>query len=161
VRLRYAVRNSWSDIDVHLRKRYELLPNLVEAVKGYASHESETLTQVTRLRAEAMGARTPAEKARAEGMITETLKTLFALAEAYPDLEADEHFREIMANMKEIDEGIEGARRYYNAAVQEYNVATAVFPTNVVASAFAFRPVAFFTLGDAKAERKPVAVCFK
>jgi LemA protein len=160
VRLRYSVRNSWSDIDVHLKKRYELLPNLVEAVKGYAAHENETFARVTQLRSAAMRAQTPHEKARADNMLTETLKTLFAVAEAYPDLKADAHFKEIMLNMKEIDDNIEHARRFYNATVRDYNVATGVFPTNVVASAFSFQPEEFFSLDDEAAERKPVKASF-
>jgi len=160
VRLRYAVRNSWSDIDVHLKKRYELLPNLVEAVKGYAAHENDTFAKVAQLRSTAMRAQTPLQKARADNLLTETLKSLFAVAEAYPALKADAHYREIMANMKEIDDNIEHARRFYNATVRDYNIATDVFPTNVVASAFSFTPEEFFSLDDAAAERKPVKASF-
>jgi LemA protein len=161
VRLRYAVRNSWSDIDVHLKKRYDLLPNLVEVVKGYAAHESDTFTKIAQLRTAAMNAQTPIEKARADNKITETLKSIFAVAEAYPELKANEHFREIMADMKEIDDNIEQARRFYNASVREYNIATSVFPTNIIASAFAFKPEEFFSLADPEMERKPVKASFK
>lgn len=161
VRLRYAVKNSWSDIDVHLKKRYELLPNLVEAVKGYTTHENETLAKITQLRSSAMGAQTPQEKAKADNIITQTLKSLFALVEAYPELKADTHYKEIMSNMKEIDDNIEHARRFYNASVKDYNVATDVFPTNIMASAFSFKPEEFFLLDDETAERKPVKVSFK
>jgi LemA protein len=154
VRLRYAVRNSWSDIDVHLRKRYELVPNLIEAVKGYATHESETFAKVTQLRSAAIRAQTPLEKAKADNLLSETLKSLFAVAEAYPELKADGHYREIMANMKEIDDNIEHARRFYNATVRDYNVATDVFPTNIVASAFSFQPEQFFSLGEGAEEKK-------
>jgi LemA protein len=136
VRLRYAAKNSWSDIDVHLKKRYELLPNLIEAVKGYAAHENDTFAKVTQLRSAAMRAQTPLAKAKADNLLSETLKSLFAVVEAYPELKADAHYKEIMANMKEIDDNIEHARRFYNATVRDYNVATAVFPTNIVASAF-------------------------
>lgn len=160
VRLRYAVRNSWSDIDVHLKKRYELLPNLIEAVKGYAAHESDTFANVAQLRSAAMRAQTPLEKARADNMLTETLKSLFAVAEAYPELKADAHYREIMANMKEIDDNIEHARRFYNSTARDYNITTDVFPTNVVASAFSFQPEEFFSLDDATVERKPVKANF-
>jgi LemA protein len=161
IRLRYAVKNSWSDIDVHLKKRYELLPNLIEDVRGYAAHESETFTKITQLRTAAMNAQTPVEKARADNKITETLKSIFAVAEAYPELKANEHFKEIMANMKEIDDNIEQARRFYNASVREYNITTSVFPTNIIASAFAFKPEEFFSLGDPENERKPVKASFK
>ena len=161
VRLRYAVRNSWSDIDVHLKKRYELLPNLIEDVKGYAAHESETFTKITQLRTAAMNAQTPNEKAKVDNMLTQTLKSIFAVAEAYPELKANEHFKEIMANMKEIDDNIEQARRYYNASVRDYNIATSVFPTNIMAAAFSFKPEEFFSLGNAETERKPVKASFK
>jgi LemA protein len=161
VRLRYAVKNSWSDIDVHLKKRYELLPNLIEAVKGYTMHESETLLKIAQLRSSAMRAQTPLEKAKADNMLTQTLKSLFAVAEAYPELKADEHYKEIMANMKEIDDNIEHARRFYNASVKDYNVATGVFPTNIVASSFSFQPEDFFSLEDEEMERKPVKATFK
>lgn len=161
VRLRYSVRNSWSDIDVHLKKRYELLPNLIEDVKGYAAHESETFAKIRQLRTAAMNAQTPNEKARADNKLTETLKSIFAVAEAYPELKANEHFKEIMVNMKEIDDNIEQARRYYNASVREYNIATSVFPTNIIASAFAFKPEEFFSLVDPETERKPVKASFK
>lgn len=160
VRLRYGVRNSWSDIDVHLKKRYELLPNLIEAVKGYAAHENDTFTKVAQLRSAAMRAQAPLEKAKADNMLTETLKSLFAVAEAYPELKADAHYKEIMDNMKDIDDNIEHARRFYNATVRDYNVATEIFPTNIVASAFSFRQEQFFSLGDAAAERKPVKAGF-
>jgi LemA protein len=159
VRLRYMVRSSWSDIDVHLKKRYDLVPNLVEIVKGYASHEQDTLAQVTELRSTAMRARTPADKARAENMLTDTLRSLFALAESYPALKADGHFQDLMKQMRELEDNIEFARRYYNAGARDYNVATSVFPSKIVAAAFAFTPVEFFELGDEKA-RAPVKVDF-
>jgi LemA protein len=161
VKLRFAVKNSWSDIDVHLKKRYELLPNLIEAVKGYAAHESETFGKITQLRSAAMRAQTPHDKARADNMLTDTLKSLFAVVEAYPDLKADAHYKQIMSDMKEIDDNIEHARRFYNASVRDFNVATAVFPTNVVASAFSFQPEEFFSLDDEEKERKPVKASFK
>lgn len=160
VRLRYVVRSSWSDIDVHLRKRYELVPNLVETVQGYAAHESDTLDRVTELRAAAMQAGTPGEKARAENGLTETLRTLFALVEAYPALKADGHFQDLMKQMRELEDNIEYARRYYNASVRDYNVATAVFPSKIVAAGFSFTPEEFFELTDPELERKPVKVAF-
>lgn len=160
VRLRYKVRNAWSDIDVHLKKRYELLPNLIAAVKGYAAHENDTLVRVTQQRAAAMRARTPLAKARADNMLRETLKGLFAVVEAYPELKADAHYKEIMASMMEIEDNIEHARRFYNANVRDYNVATEVFPTNAVASAFSFAPAEFFSLEDEEAERKPFKASF-
>ncbi len=160
VRLRYSVRNSWSDIDVHLKKRYDLLPNLVETVKGYAAHEKDSLLKVTQQRSAAMKTQTPGETARANNMLTETLKSLFAVVESYPELKADAQYKQIMSEMTEIEGNIEHARRFYNATVRDYNVATGVFPTNIVASAFSFRPEQFFTLDDEVQERKPVKARF-
>lgn len=161
VRLRLTVRNTWSDIDVHLKKRHELLPNLIEAVKGYAGYEHETLALITELRSRAMQAQRPNEKAPVENKLTETLKKLVGLIEAYPDLKADAHYLEIMADMKELEDNIEHARRYYNASVLDYNVACAVFPKNVVAAAFSFQPGEFFALDDEETERQSVKADFK
>ena len=160
VRLRYAARNAWSDIDVHLKKRYDLVPNLVEAVKGYVSHESETLIKVTQLRSAAVKSDSPGEKAKADNMLMDALKGLLAVVEAYPELKADKRFQELMADMKELDDNIEHARRYYNASVRDYNIAVNVFPTNIVASAFSFNPEEFFALDDEREERKPVRIRF-
>jgi LemA protein len=160
VRLRLNVTSSWSDIDVYLRKRHDLVPNLVETVQGYASHERETLTKVTELRAAAMKAGYPAEKARAENMLTETLRSMFALAEAYPALKADGHFQDLMKQLRELEDQIELARRYYNANVRNYNEANQVFPSNVIAGAFAFETADFFELGNPEEVRRPVKVVF-
>ena len=160
VRLRYAVRSSWSDIDVHLRKRYELVPNLVETVQGYVAHERDTLTQITGFRAAAMKAETPGEKAKAENGLTATLRTLFAVVENYPTLKADGQFQDLMKQMRELEDNIEYARRYYNASARDYNVKTGVFPSTIVAAAFSFTPVEFFELDDPQRERKPVKVAF-
>ncbi len=160
VRLRYAVRNSWSDIDVHLKKRYDLVPNLVETVEGYAAHEKDSFLKVAQQRSAAMKAQTPHEKARANNMLTETLKSLFAIVEAYPELKADAQYKQIMTEMTEIEGNIEHARRFYNATVRDYNVATEVFPTNIVASAFSFQPEQFFKLDDEVLERRPVKASF-
>jgi LemA protein len=159
VRRRYAARSAWADIDVQLRKRYDLIPSLVEAVKGYAGHERATFAQVAAMRSAAMQASGPGEKSRAENRLTETLKTLFAVVEAYPSLKADARFQALMSELREVEDGIEYARRYYNAAVLSYNVAVGVFPANIVAAAFAFHPAAFFELPD-PAAREPVPVAF-
>jgi LemA protein len=160
VRLRYAVRRAWSDIDVHLKKRYELLPNLVETVKGYAAHEKSTLVKVLERRSMAMKATGPGNKGRAEGMLSETLHALFAVIESYPELKADAHFQQLMTQMRELEDNIEYARRYYNAEVRDYNIATEVFPSNIVASAFRFAPAEFFELDAPDIERRQVAAQF-
>jgi LemA protein len=160
VRLRYAALKSWSDIDVHLKKRYELLPNLVETVKAYAAHENTTLTQVIERRAMAMRAATPGEKARAESMLAETLQRLLAVVEAYPSLKADAHFQQLMTQMRELEDNIEYARRFYNAAVRDYNIVTEVFPSSIIASAFSFTPREFFELDTPDTERKQVSARF-
>jgi LemA protein len=160
VRRRYVVRSAWSDIAVHLKKRYDLVPNLVETVKGYAAHENEVLTRVAERRAAAMRARTPGDKGRAEPAFAGTLQALFAVAEAYPALKADTQFQDLMTQLRTLEDNIEYARRYYNAAVRDYNIAVSVFPSNVVAAAFAFLPEEFFELDDPAAERAPVRVSF-
>ena len=161
VRLRYAVRSSWADIDVHLRKRYELVPNLVETVQAYTTHERETLTRVTEMRSAAMQARTPSAKARAEGVLTETIHSLLVLVEAYPTLKADAHFHDLMKQLRELEDAIEYARRYYNANVRDYNIAIGVFPSNIVAGTFGFAEEEFFALSaDSKAREAP-AVAFR
>ncbi|GAB4491560.1 MAG: LemA family protein [Thermodesulfovibrionales bacterium] len=160
VKLRTTVKSSWSDIDVHLKKRYDLVPNLVETVKGYASHERTTLEQVIQARSAAMRASSPADKAKAENMFTDTLKSLFALAETYPDLKANTNFLQLQAQLKELEDNIEYARRYYNAVVRDYNIATETFPSNIVANQFRFEQAEFFELEEAAVERKPVKVSF-
>ncbi|MBM4128634.1 MAG: LemA family protein [Nitrospira sp.] len=160
VRLRNTVRSSWSDVDVQCKKRYDLVPNLVETVKGYASHEKSLFEKVTEARTMAMRASSPAEKAKAENMLTETLKSLFAVAEAYPDLKASVNFQQLQTQLKELEDNIEYARRYYNAVVRDYNIAIESIPSNIVASAFRFEREEFFELEAPEVERKPVKVSF-
>ena len=160
VRLRTTVKSSWSDIDVHLKKRYDLVPNLVETVKGYAAHEKSVLENVTMARSAAMKASTPSDRAKAENMFTETLKSLFAVAEAYPQLRANENFMQLQQQLKEVEDNIEYARRYYNAVVRDYNIMTETFPSNIIAGQFRFEKSQFFELEEAAAERKPVKVSF-
>lgn len=159
IRLRNTVRSSWSDIDVMLRKRHDLVPNLVEVVKGYAGHEKTTLIGVTEARAEAINAESPEDKAKAENTFSDTLKTLFAIAEGYPDLKADTGFLELQRQLVEIENGIEYARRYYNAVVRDYNTMIEVFPSNLVASGFRFERGKFFELSS-REERDRVDVSF-
>ena len=160
VRLRTTVKSSWSDIDVHLKKRYDLVPNLVETVKGYATHEKSVLENVTLARAAAMKTTSPADKAKAENIFSETLKSLFAVAEAYPQLRANENFLQLQQQLKELEDNIEYARRYYNAVVRDYNIMTETFPSNIIAGQFRFEKAEFFELEEAAVERKPVKVSF-
>lgn len=160
VRLRNTVKSSWSDIDVQLKKRYDLVPNLVETVKGYAAHEKSTFENVTKARSTAMHATTPADKAKAENMFMETLKSLFAIAEAYPELKANVNFTQLQTQLKELEDSIEYARRYYNAVVRDFNILIESFPSNIVASSFNFKQEEFFELEAPEVERKPAKVSF-
>jgi len=159
VRLRNRSEGSWSDIDVQLKRRYELIPNLVETVKGYAGHERTTLESVVAARGKAMGASGPEARATAEGDLTRALRQLFALAEAYPDLKANQNFLELQRELSGIEEAIQNARRYYNAVVRDLNTRIEVFPSNLVASLFGFEREAYFEL-DSEAERSAPAVRF-
>ncbi len=163
VRLRLSARNAWADVDVHLKKRHELVPNLVEAVKGYARHESQTLEKVTSLRQEAVGALEvgPGQAGIAEAMLLAALGGMIGLVEAYPELKANAGFQDLMAKMTKLDDNIECARRYYNASVRDYNTATETFPISIVAAAFAFLPEEFFSIDDAGAAHLSVKVSFK
>lgn len=152
---------AWADIDVQLKRRYDLIPNLVEAVKGYATHERATLDSVTAARSNAMNAQTVAEHAKAENMLTDALKSLFAVAEAYPDLKANQNFLELQRELSDTENKIMAARRFYNSTVQELNTSIESFPGNVVASSFNFTQREFFELDAAdSAAREPVKVAF-
>jgi len=160
IRLRNTVKSSWSDIDVQCKKRYDLVPNLVETVKGYASHEKIVFEKVTEARAMAMQANSPAEMAKAENMVRDTLKSLFAVAEAYPELKANANFMQLQTQLQELENNIEYARRYYNAVVRDFNVLIESFPSNLIASQFNFKQAELFQLEAPEAERKPVKVSF-
>lgn len=160
VKLRNMVKSSWSDIDVQLKKRFDLVPNLVETVKGYASHEKTVFEKVTEARSLAMKANSPGEMAKAENMLRDTLKTLFALAEAYPELKANENFSKLQTQLQELENSIEYARRYYNAVVRDYNILIESFPSNLIASRFNFKQAELFQLEAPEIERKPVKVSF-
>jgi LemA protein len=160
IRLRNTMQSSWSDIDVHLKKRYDLVPNLVETVKGYATHERSVFEKVTEARSMAMQAKTPADKAKAENMFSETLKSLFAVAEAYPELKANANFMQLQSQLRELEDNIEYARRYYNAVVRDFNIVIESFPSNIVAGMFSFKQGEFFELEAPEVERKPVKVSF-
>jgi LemA protein len=144
VRLRNTVASSWSDIGVLLRKRYDLVDNLVETVKGYATHERSTLAQVTDARVRAASAATPADKSRAEGAFGQVLGSLFAVAESYPDLKANTGFLGLQQQLRDLEDQIEHARRYYNAVVRDYNTMIEAFPSNIVAGSFGFARSEFF-----------------
>ena len=155
VRLRNTVRSSWSDIDVQLKKRFNLVPSLVETVKAYAKHESGVFEKVTEARARGMQGSKPGELAESSNMLTNTLKSLFAVAEAYPELKANENFLRLQGQFQELEESIESARRYYNAVVRDYNTSTETFPSVLIASSFGFRPEEFFET-ESEEERKPI-----
>jgi len=144
VRLRERADNAWADIDVQLKRRYDLIPNLVETVKGYAAHERETLDAVIQARARAMSASSPGEVEAAEVPLASALKSLFALAEAYPDLKASGGFRDLQRSLGEIEDALGGARRYYNAVIRDYNTRVHQIPYNLVARSFGFREREFF-----------------
>lgn len=149
VKLREQVEGAWSDIDVQLKRRYDLIPNLVETVKGYADHERETLDAVVDARSRAMAAQGPGERAQAEGMLTGALKSLFALSEAYPQLRASESFTQLQATLADLEDHVQNARRYYNAVVRDLNTRIESVPDVLVARPFGFREREFFELDDA------------
>jgi LemA protein len=159
VRLRNRVDNSWAQIEVQLKRRWDLIPNLVEAVKGYASHERGTFEAVTEARAAAQGARTPAESAQAEGLLTQVLGRLFAVAEAYPELQADENFRQLQGTLEETENKVAVSRQIYNDTVLTYNNAIQTFPGVLLAGGLGFAQREFFELEDA-AQREAPRVTF-
>jgi LemA protein len=150
---------AWSGIDVQLKRRHDLVPNLVETVKGYATHEREVFERATKARAEAMSARTPAEAGQKEGQLTAALTDLRAVAENYPELRATENFQKLQNELTEVEDEIQAARRIYNSNVQAYNTKIQIFPNTVVASLRSFEPKEFFEITDA-ADREPVQVSF-
>ncbi len=156
---RNRVDEAWSGIDVQLKRRHDLVPNLVETVKGYAQHERETFEKVTQARAAAMQAEGPAQASQAEGMLTQALGGLRVVAEQYPELRATENFQQLSRNLSELEDEIQASRRIYNSNVQAYNTKIQVFPNSVVANAGGFTSREFFEIEDA-AEREPAEVSF-
>lgn len=156
---RNRVDEAWSGIDVQLKRRHDLVPNLVETVKGYAQHERETFEKVTQARAAAMQAQGPAEASQAEGVLTQALGGLRVVAEQYPDLRATENFQQLSRNLSELEDEIQASRRIYNSNVQAYNTKIQVFPNSVVAGTGGFTAREFFEIEEA-AEREPVSVSF-
>jgi LemA protein len=159
VQLRVRADNAWSDIDVQLKRRHDLIPNLVETVKGYAAHEKGTFENVTKFRSMAMQATGPADRAAAEGQLTGALKSLFAVAEQYPQLQASGQFQSLQNALQEVENTLQESRRYYNAVVRDLNTKIASFPSNIIAGMFGFQPRQFFQVDDAS-ERQNVAVKF-
>jgi LemA protein len=159
VRLKIQCDNAWADIDVQLKRRYDLIPNLVETVKGYAAHEKGTLEAVINARNHAMSATGPAEKAEAENMLSGALKSLFALSEAYPQLRAIEAFTSLQNSLAQIEDSVQNARRYYNAVVRDLNTKILQFPTSIFAGMLGFKPREFFEV-SAPAEREAPKVSF-
>jgi LemA protein len=163
VSLKTQVAEAWSDIEVQMKRRYNLIPNLIETVKGYMNHERETLESVTRARGEALANQgSPDAQARSENMLAGALKSLFALAENYPDLKANQGFLDLQDDLAEVEDKIQAARRYFNGSVRDLNVKIEQFPSNLVAQAFKFVQAGFFELDEADAAaRQPVKVAFR
>lgn len=159
IALRNRVKEAWSDIDVQLKRRYDLIPNLVETVKGYAAHESGVFERVTEARTRAMGAQTLKEKGEAENILSGTLKTLFAVSENYPQLRASENFLELQKELTDTEDKIQAARRFYNGNVRDMNIKIESFPANIIAGMFKFKQAEFFELAEAAA-KNPISVKF-
>lgn len=159
IRRRNRVRESWSDIDVQLKRRYDLIPNLVQTVKGYAKHEKNLLESVTKARSNAMNAQDVKEKAQAENVLSGTLKSIFALSENYPNLKANENFLELQKEISDTENKIQASRRFYNNTTMDYNTKIESFPSNIIAGIFKFKTNEFFELDEEK-EREPVKVEF-
>lgn len=159
IRLRKRTDEAWSDIDVQLKRRHDLIPNLVETVKGYATHERELFEKVTQARAQAISATGAAQKAQAENMLSGALKSLFAVAEAYPQLRASENFSKLQEELSDTENKIQASRRFYNGNVRDLNTALEVFPSNIVAKIFGFKSAEFFEI-EGEEEKKPVEVKF-
>ena len=157
--LKNRAKEAWADIDVQLKRRYDLIPNLVETVKGYATHEKELFEKVTQARANAMNAQGAAAKGDAENMLSGTLKSLFAVSEAYPDLKASQNFLALQNELTDTEDKIQAARRFYNTNVRDLNIKIESFPDNVLANAFGFKEMELFQTAN-ETERQPVAVKF-
>ena len=162
VRVRNRKDEAWSDISVQLKRRYDLIPNLVSAVKGYVKHEQETLTKVTEMRVRALEANGVGAQGEAENMLTDALKTVFAVAENYPQLQASQNFVELQKEISDTENKIQSSRRFYNATVQDLNTAMQVFPKNIIATLFNFEEAEFFDVGEDEKKKvsDPVTVQF-
>lgn len=155
IKLRNTSEQAWSDVDVQLKRRYDLVPNLVETVKGYAAHEKSTFEKVVQARNVAMQASSPGDKTQAENMFQSTLRSLFAVAEAYPELKANENFKQLQGELSSVEEQIQLSRRYYNAVVRDLNTKIESVPSNIVANMFAFQKKEYFELDSAEERAAP------
>jgi len=155
VKIKNRAKEAWSDIDVQLKRRYNLIPNLVQTVKGYAAHEKGVFEKVTEARSRAMGAQSVEEKAKAENMLTNTLKSLFVVSESYPDLKASANFSVLRRELRDTEDKIQAARRFYNGNVRDLNIKREVFPSNIVARTFNFKKMDLFELEEAEAKETP------
>lgn len=158
ITLRNRTDESWSDIDVQLKRRYDLIPNLVETVKGYATHERELFEKVTQARTSAMNAKTIDEKSKAENVLSGTLKTLFAVSENYPQLRASENFLKLQDELSDTENKIQAARRFYNGNARDFNIKQETVPSNLIAQAFGFKKAEFFEIEEE--QKEPVKVNF-
>jgi LemA protein len=160
VTLRNRAKEAWADIEVQLKRRYDLIPNLVNTVKGYATHEQSAFENVTRARTAAMGAGSMADKAANENMLAGALKSVFAIAEAYPELKANQNFLALQNELSDTENKIQAARRFYNGNVRDFNTSVESFPSNVIAGMFHFQKMEFFDIPDNDAAQNPVEVKF-
>jgi LemA protein len=160
VQLRQRVQNAWSQVDVQLKRRYDLIPNLVNTVKGYASHEKETLEEITRARSAAMAAGSVADQSRAENLLSGALRSLFAVAENYPELKANTNFLQLQEELSQTEDKIAYSRQFYNDTVQKFNTKLELFPTNLVAGMLGFGKADYFTLQGEPDARQAVQVKF-
>jgi LemA protein len=161
ISLRNRAREAWADIEVQLKRRYDLIPNLVNTVKGYAKHESSAFENVTKARSMAMGVQgANKDHAKAENMLTGALKSIFAIAEAYPELKANQNFLALQSELSDTENKIQAARRFYNTNVRDLNIKVESFPSNIIARIFNFSKMEFFDLPDTDAAQKPVEVNF-
>lgn len=156
IRLKNQTDEAWSDIDVQLKRRYDLIPNLVATVKGYATHESGVFEKVAQARSAAMGASTVADKAVAENQLSATLKTLFAVSEAYPELKANDNFLKLQDELSDTENKIQASRRFYNGNVRDFNTKIMVFPTNLIVGMLGFKKYDFFEIGEGERQNPQV-----
>jgi LemA protein len=157
IKLENMVKEGWSGINVQLKRRYDLIPNIIETVKGYAKHEEGLFVKVTEQRSAALKAESPAEKSQAENMLTSTLRTVFAVAENYPELKANENFKHLQQVLTEVEEIIQKSRRYYNGTVRDFNIKCKSFPSVIIANMFGFKEKEFFEIEDSEKENVKVS----